>query len=233
VINKDIATADLLAGAREAWRQGWRGLKLYFMLGLPTERDEDVTAIARLAMQVSGMRREFGGGPGTVNLALSTFVPRPWTPFQWEAMDPPGEIRRKQQLLLGTLRMRSVKVRFQHPERSLLEGVLCRGDRRLAAVIEEAHRRGARLDGWDEHFDWGLWLQAFETCGLDPVEQGLGARDPGAALPWDHLQCGVDKAWLAAERDRSREGRTTPACTEKGCHRCGHDPERCRRLWGR
>lgn len=227
VINKDIREEDLLAGAAAAWRLGWRALKLYFMLGLPTETEDDVRAIAALAERVSRAR---GRSPGQVTVTVSGFVPRPWTPFQWEPMLPAAELRQRQQLLKGALRSRAVRLRFHHPERSCLEALLGRGGRGLAPVVLEARRLGAHLDGWDEYFDWGLWERALERIGIDPWTQGLGPLPLEGPLPWDHLSCGVARIWLARERERALAGVTTPGCFEGQCAACGHDPELCRRL---
>ncbi len=228
IINKNITTGDLLRGAEEAWRLGWRGLKLYFMIGLPGEEEEDLRAIADLAWEVSRLRRKSHGGAGPVNVTISTFVPRPWTPFQWAGMIGPGEIRERQEVIKGALRSPSVRLKFHKGERSFLEAVLARGDRRVAAPLLGARKLGAHLDGWGDHFRWDLWLEAFQEAGVDPVAQGLRPREPGEPLPWDHLRCGVRKEWLREEWKRSLEGRATPSCQEGPCTGCGLDPRACK-----
>ncbi len=229
VINKNISTEDLLRGAEEAWRLGWRGLKLYFMIGLPGETDEDLRAIADLAARVSRLRRKSLGGAGPVNVTISTFVPRPWTPFQWAEMIAPPEVRRRQEVILGALRARSVRLKFHKAERSFLEAVLGRGDRRVARALRRARVLGARMDGWADSFRWDTWLRAFEETGVDPAAQGLRPRDPAEPLPWDHLTCGVRKEWLLAEWERSLRGETTPSCQDGPCSSCGWDPRACRK----
>lgn len=228
VINKNITTDDLLRGAEEAWRLGWRGLKLYFMIGLPGETEEDLRAIAGLAAVVSRLRRKSHGGAGPVNVTISTFVPRPWTPFQWAEMIDPAEVRRRQDVIKGSLQARSVRLKFHKAERSFLEAVLGRGDRKVAQVLLRARALGARMDGWADSFRWDTWLEAFEETGVDPAVQGLRSRGPHEALPWDHLTCGVRKEWLLAEWERSRRGETTPSCQDGPCSACGWDPRACR-----
>lgn len=229
VINKNISTDDLLRGAEEAWRLGWKNLKLYFMIGLPGEAEEDLAAIAGMAEEVSRLRRKSHGGAGPVNVTISTFVPRPWTPFQWAPMLSPSQVRERQALVKGALRSRAVRLKFHRPERSFLEAVLARGDRRVAEAVGRAWKLGVRLDGWDDHFRWETWLRAFDETGLDPAAQGLAARGEDQVLPWDHLGCGVRKDWLLEEWRRSQEGLPTPSCQDGPCSRCGWDPAACRK----
>ena len=230
VINKNIATDDLLRGAEEAWRLGWRSLKLYFMIGLPTEEEEDLRALAEMAVEVSRLRRKSHGGAGPVNVTVSTFVPRPWTPFQWAEMISPAEVKERQGVIKGALHSRAVRLKFHKAERSFLEAVLGRGDRRVSRALLEAWKGGALMDGWDDRFDWNTWLEGFRSAGVDPVEHGLRGRERDEAFPWDHLSCGVRKEWLLAEWERSLQGKTTPSCQEGPCSACGFDPARCSRV---
>lgn len=229
VINKNISDADLLAAVSEAYRHGWRLVKLYFMIGLPTESDEDVNAIGKLALAVSELRRDLLGSPARVNVAVSTFVPRPHTPFQWEAMAPPEYVHRMQERLLHSWLPRRIDLNFHKAERSFLEGAFARGDRRLSAVIETAWRLGARFDGWDEHFDFAWWMDAFQRCELDPAFYALRPRREEETLPWGHIDAGVSCAFLLRERARSHDEQMTPNCLGGPCQSCGavERDERC------
>ncbi|MCL2300599.1 MAG: TIGR03960 family B12-binding radical SAM protein [Firmicutes bacterium] len=223
VINKNITEEQILATARNAFSGGWTSVKLYFMIGLPTETDEDVLGIAALAQKVVD---EFYRNPDRpkgkgvqVSVSAASFVPKPFTPFQWEAMDSREEIRRKQALLRSAVRSKKIKLTCHDCETSLLEGVFARGGRRLADVIELAWRRGARFDGWDDQFQPSLWAECFAARGIDPSEY-LRARTNDEMLPWEHLDYGVTKAFLWRERERAYAARTTPNCRE-GCAGCG------------
>lgn len=220
VINKNITEADLLDTAKMAFERGWQTIKLYFMLGLPTETLEDVDAIADLVQKVYAIGREIHGRRTKVNVSVSTFVPKPHTPFQWLPLADLDEIAEKQQRLRHALRQRGINLSWHDPSSTLLEAVLCRGDRRLGPVIESAWRRGARFDGWREHFDFELWLAAFDQAGLDPGFYSARQRAKDELFPWDHIACGVDRDYQWAEYQRALEGETTADC-RKGCHACG------------
>ncbi|MBM4040071.1 MAG: TIGR03960 family B12-binding radical SAM protein [Planctomycetes bacterium] len=217
-INKNITTDDLLRAAREAFRQGWRAVKLYFMIGLPGETDEDVDGIVDLAYEVSAQR---GGRGGEVNATISSFVPKPHTPFQWEPMDEPEVLRAKQARIRSQARGRRVKFKFHNVESSLLEAVLSRGDRRVAEAVERAWRLGAQLDAWDEHFRFPLWQQAFEETGVRISDYAHRRWGEDEWLPWDHIFAGVTKQFLLAEKHRAERGETTPDCRDGKCTRCG------------
>ena len=217
-INKNITTDDLLRGAREAYAHGWRAVKLYFMIGLPGETDEDVDAIVELAHEVSAQR---GGRGGDVNVSVSSFVPKPHTPFQWEPMDPPDVLRAKQQRILSARRGRRVKFKCHDVGLSHIEGVIARGDRRVAEAVERAWRLGAQLDAWDEHFRYPLWLTAFDEAGVRPADYANRRWGEDEWLPWDHIHAGVTKEFLLAEKHRSERGETTPDCRDGKCARCG------------
>ncbi len=220
VINKNIDEADLFAGVVAAFQQGWRLVKLYFMIGLPTETDDDVDGILDIAARVADARKPFGGR-GQVNVALSPFVPKAHTPFQWEPMASLERIREIQARLRERVRYRSVKLKFHTVERSFLEGVFARGDRRLAAVIERAWRSGCRFDQWDDHFNLARWLAAFEAEELDPAFYAHRKRGLSEVLPWDHLSAGVDRAFLLRERERAFCAVRTHDCRADRCHACG------------
>ena len=223
VINKNITEEQILSTARQAFSGGWTAVKLYFMLGLPTETDEDILGIADLAQKVVD---EFYRNPDKpkgkgvqVTVSVATFVPKPFTPFQWEFMDTREEIARKQALLRGSIRSKKVKLTCHGCATSLLEGVFARGDRCLADVLELAWRRGARFDSWDDQFKPALWTECFDSLGIDPADY-LRAREKDEVLPWEHLDYGVTKSFLWRERERAYAARTTPNCRE-GCAGCG------------
>ena len=189
-IGKRVTDSDLLATMRGAYEAGWRRVKLYFMVGLPGEREEDVEAIVALAGQLSHLRREVAGGPAAVNAAVSWLVPKPHTPLQWMAMREGEYFWQAKRVLLAANKMlkgASVHLKFHHLERSLLEGALARGDRRLSGVLEAAYKAGARFDAWDECFDYERYVEAFAGCGLDLGFYGQRERGEHEVLPWEHL----------------------------------------------
>jgi len=223
VINKNITQAQMLATANQAFAGGWTSVKLYFMLGLPTETEQDIAGIADLAQAVV---EEFYRNPNKpkgkgvqVSVCAASFVPKPFTPFQWEAMDSGAMIREKQQLLRNSVQSRKISVKVHDCETSLLEGVFARGDRKLADVLETAWRAGARFDGWDDQFKPQLWYDSFDKCGIDPASY-LRAREKDEVLPWERLDYGVTKSFLWRERERAYAAQTTPHCREK-CTGCG------------
>lgn len=221
VINKPVRDSELLEAATEAYRRGWNVIKLYFMLGLPTETDEDIEAIAALIEKVSGTRAGHGARRGAVNVAVSCFVPKAHTPFQWLGFRPLAEFEAKIGALRGRVRSRAIKLRFHDPYRSYIEAVFSRGDRRLAPVVAEAVRLGARFDDWSEHFSFERWLAAFDATGVDPAAYAYREFAADAVLPWEHLSPRVDKAFLLAELERARAGELTGDCREVGCRLCG------------
>ncbi len=218
VINKGIREEDLLTATAQAYQAGWRLIKLYFMQGLPTEIDADLEAIIALAAAVK--RSGKGTGGNDVNVAVSTFVPKPHTPFQWEAQIGLAETRRRQSLLRDGLRQKKLRFKYHEAELSFLEGVFARGDRRLGQVIEAATDLGCRFDGWREHFDFGRWQQAFAACNLEP-EWYLRQREEDETLPWGHIDCGLPKEFFIAERRKALQGASTVDCRDGDCHGCG------------
>lgn len=219
VINKGITEADLLEGAANIFGAGWRLIKLYFMMGLPGETQEDLLAIADLARQVKQQARK-AGGQGEVNVAVSTFVPKPHTPFQWQRQLSLEETRERQRFLRDELRRRKLNYKYQEPELSFLEGVLARGDRRLAPVLERAVTLGCQFDGWREHFSLERWLQAFQDCGIDP-EWYLRERGQDELLPWGHLDSGVKAEFLQQEYQAALAEANTEDCRNGSCSSCG------------
>ena len=223
VINKNLREEEVLSTCAQAFAGGWNNVKLYFMLGLPTETDEDVLGIAELVYKVvqawkeNAVNRKRGL---RVHVATAYFVPKPHTPFQWEAQITPQEYLRRCKLLKEHLYSKSIEYDYHSTELSRLEAVFARGDRRLGAVIEEAVNSGARLDGWDEYFRYDIWCNAFEKCGI-PVDfytvRGYGEEE---ILPWDMIDVGVSKKFLLRERRRANEAQVTPDCRH-GCAGCG------------
>ncbi len=217
LINKGISVEDLLETTHNAFQLGWRLIKLYFMMGLPTETDTDLQELIELAAQVK--RSGKGTGGHDVNVAVSTFVPKSHTPFQWEEQIGIEETLRKQRLLRDGLTKKKLRFKYHGAESSFLEGVFSRGDRRLSAVLERAVELGCRFDGWRECFDFSLWQQAFADCDVEPGWY-LRQRDEGEILPWDHIDCGVPKEFFLAERHKAFVGTATLDCRDGSCHGC-------------
>lgn len=220
VINKGITEEDLLKTCKNAFELGWKLIKCYFMIGLPTETEEDLRAIAELVKKAKRQGANNKGRPVQINLGIATFVPKPHTPFQWEEQISLEESRARINLLKSLLPRHGFKIKWHEPEQSFLEGVFARGDRRLSLLVEQAWQMGARLDSWSEHFDLERWRAAAAECKID-LESYLKAREPGAPLPWDHLQSGVDAAFLLEEYQRALRQDYTPDCREHGCQGCG------------
>ena len=223
VINKNLTEAEILNTCSQAFSGGWNNVKLYFMLGLPTETDEDVLGIAELvykiiqAWKANATNKKRGL---RVHVATAYFVPKPHTPFQWEKQITPQEYLRRCKLLKSHFYSKSIEYDYHSPDLSRLEAVFARGDRRLGPVIEAAVRSGARLDGWDEYFNYATWYQAFRDCGVDEefyTTRGYGEEE---ILPWDTIDVGVTKKFLQLERKRAYEGSVTPDCRH-GCAGCG------------
>jgi radical SAM family uncharacterized protein len=221
VINKSILTEELLEVADMVYSREWRLIKLYFMIGQPTETDEDVRAVAHLAKQVLEVGRRYHGHKAQVRIGVSTFVPKPHTPFQWAPLDDLETIRRKQAILKEELRRaKGVIYNWNEPEHSLLEASLSRGDRRVGQAILRAWQKGCKFDAWHEHFRPDLWRQAFEEAGLD---QGWFANRPRLAdevFPWDHIDAAVEKRWLLMDWYAAQRGETKIDCREH-CFNCG------------
>ncbi|MHC4182347.1 MAG: TIGR03960 family B12-binding radical SAM protein [Planctomycetota bacterium] len=221
IINKDISNEDLYEGVKEAYKAGWNLVKLYFMVGLPTETDEDIEGITDLAYEISGLRKEVNGQYGNVNVTIAPFVPKAHTPFQWEPMVSLERINDIKRILNSRIRRKNIRIKFHNPERSILEGIFARGDRRLGNVILEAWRGGCKFDAWDEHFDNHKWENAFERAGIDKQFYLFRNRNEDENLPWDHISSGIMKQFLINERQKACEQKYTPDCFVKGCPDCG------------
>jgi len=211
VINKNISDEHVEDSAHRLFARGFNKLKLYFMIGLPSERDEDVRAIADLGRRTLGQGRRLVGRRAQVTVSVSSHVPKPHTPFQWFAQDAPEEIRRKQALLAAAVGRGALRLKCHNWRVTFLEGVLARGDRCLADAIEGAWRGGARFDGWDEELDLETWERAFADAGVEPYRY-LAARPEDARLPWDHIDVGVDRAFLVKEHRKAGKERVSPPC---------------------
>lgn len=223
VINKNLTEDEILSTCAIAFSGGWNNVKLYFMLGLPTETDEDVLGIAELVYKIINTWKENASNKKRglrVHVATAYFVPKPHTPFQWEKQITPEEYLRRCRLLKEHFYSKSIEYNYHEPELSRLEAVMARGDRRLCNVIEEAVRRGARLDGWDEYFSYSTWIDAFQACGIDPDFYTVRGYGEDELLPWDVADVGISKAFLLRERNRAYEETVTPDCRH-GCSGCG------------
>ena len=219
VINKGITEADLIAGAASIYSAGWRLIKLYFMIGLPGETVEDVSQISVLARKVKDQAKVVGA-TGDVNVAVSTFVPKAHTPFQWEPQISKQDTLDLQYQLHCELKKRKLRFKWQDASLSFMEGVFARGDRRLAPVLVRAVELGCRFDGWGDHFSLERWLQAFSDCGINP-EWYLRRRGLDEVLPWDHLDCGVTREFLMSEREKAISEAVTEDCRDGKCTACG------------
>ena len=223
VINKNLTEDEILNTCSQAFEGGWNNVKLYFMLGLPTETDEDVLGIADLVYKVIQAWKEHATNKKRglrVHVATAYFVPKPHTPFQWEQQITPDEYLRRCRLLKSHFYSKSIEYNYHAPDLSRLEAVFARGDRRLGPVIEEAVKNGARLDGWDEYFNYSCWFDALNTCGIDAdfyTTRGFGENE---VLPWDTIDVGINKKFLLRERKLAYESKVTPDCRE-GCAGCG------------
>ncbi len=223
VINKNLTEEDLLHSCRIAFEGGWSSVKLYFMLGLPTETDEDIVEIARIADHVVHTWRESAPDKRrgvSVTVSTSWFVPKPHTAFQWEAQITTEEYERRVQLLRDNIKAKAVSYKWHDSDTSFLEAVLSRGDRRIGRVLEAAWRRGAKMDAWQDYYNLDLWMAAFEDCGLDPAFYANRVRPGDEILPWSMISSGVSQKFLWRERQRAYEGITTPDCRTQ-CTGCG------------
>lgn len=220
VINKGNSEADLLKALETIFEKGWTHVKLYFMIGLPSETDEDVQAIIDLAYKARRVGR-FIDKRASLTVSVSTFVPKAQTPFQWAAMMPKAEIERKQRLLKEGLRRVKVAFKWHHSDLSVLESAIARGDRRMADVIETAYRAGARFDAWTDFLDAALWERCFAECGLERDAYIHRDFTPGAPLPWSHLSFGVDEKFLIQEWRQAQAEALRPDCAYDRCFSCG------------
>ncbi|WP_238626140.1 TIGR03960 family B12-binding radical SAM protein [Aggregatilinea lenta] len=224
IINKSVPDSQLLSTAYEVYSRGWLTIKLYFMIGHPSETLEDVQAIVNLAKAVLAEGRKIHGKKATVNVGVSTFVPKPHTPFEWVPLDTLDQIRAKQDLLKRGLRGHGLNLRWNKPEETMLEAYLSRGDRRLGPVIERAWQLGTKFDAWQEHHNQAAWAQAFEDNGLEMDFYTHRPRSTDEVFPWDHIDVAVKKSFLVQDYEMSQVGETRVDCRNQ-CFACGILPK--------
>ena len=224
VINKGITEQDLISSVTEAFAGGWSSVKLYFMFGLPTETQEDLDGIAELAHKVSRCYfetpKQLRAKGLRINCSASCFVPKAFTPFQWEPQDTLAMFEEKQRYLCQIMKIKGVEFNWHTPQVSFLEACFARGDRRLCVVLERAWRLGCRFDGWSDQFRFDAWMQAFDECGVDPAFYANRRRERDEILPWSFIDAGVTQRWLWHEKERAEAALTTADC-RKGCRGCG------------
>lgn len=232
VINKGVSDEDIVGTLEALFDKGWQQVKLYFMMGLPTETRADLEGIAEicnLALRIGRSRK----AKVKVTASVAGFVPKAHTPFQWEPQVSMEELTERGRFLRSLARDRYLTLRYHDPEQTFLEGVFSRGDRRLTDVVEEAWRRGARLDGWSEHFNLRTWMEAFEVCSVDPHSYTQRRRGLDEGLPWDHIDSGLSRGFLLAEREKAFQAVTTADCRDGACNGCGWELRGCPLLEGR
>ena len=220
VVNKQWDRAEFLKIIEDVCRRGWRTIKLYFIIGHPEETLEDVQAIADLCKLVLREGEKVIGRKAKVTAGVSTFIPKPHTPFQWSRTDTPEQIKAKQDLLRQELRGPGLKLNWNGPDETMLEAVLSRGDRRTAEVILQAWKLGAKFDAWHEHFDYSRWLEAFSIVGLDPDSFTHRERMIDEPFPWDHISTSVTRKYLTEDYLMSKRGETRIDCRQR-CYACG------------
>lgn len=222
VINKGVTEENLTEAVSAAFKSGWSTIKLYFMIGLPTETDEDIEGIAALAQRVADLYKQIKGRKGAkITVSVSSFVPKPHTAFQWFGQNSIEEIERKQRLLRSLIKDRSISLHWHDARTSFLEGVFSRGDRRLGKVLLRAWQNGVKFDGWSEHFKFNAWMDAFTAEKIDPADYASRERELDEYLPWEHLSSGVDKAFLTREWQAAQKAAFTPDCRREQCGACG------------
>ncbi len=220
-INKLVSEADLLGAAENAFQRGWTGVKMYYMVGLPTETMDDVAGILEMGQKVKALGRQYVGGRAKVRVSTSNLVPKPHTPFQWARQETAEELGPKHQLLRDGCRSLGVEFSWNDPRDSFIEAVLSRGDRRVANAVYEAWRRGAKFDAWGEYFKANIWYEAFDAAGVDAQWFSHREWDTREPLPWDHVNCGVTKSYLRGQWKAVHNTETRPDCHHGTCNVCG------------
>lgn len=224
VINKNVTEEEIMNTCKTAFEGGYTSVKLYFMIGLPGETDDDVRGIVETAQRVVDLYYSLPTKPKgkavQVTCSVASFVPKPFTPFEFEPQNSREELHRKQEVMRAALRSRKINLDWHDAETSYLEAVLARGDRRVGKVIETAWKKGCNFDSWDEHFKFDTWMEAFEECGVDPEFYALRTRSYDEVMPWDIFDYGVTKKFIINENKKAHEGVTTPNCRQK-CSGCG------------
>ena len=220
-INKLVSESDILGAAENAFGGGWTSIKMYFMVGQPTETDQDIEEIVRIAREVKAIGRRHIGGRARVRVSTSNFIPKAHTPYQWIGQADAETLRRRHRILRDGCRKAGVQFTWEEPEKSLLEAVLSRGDRRVADVIETAWRNGAKFDSWSEHHDWAIWQAAFDEHAVDPSFYAHRMRDLWETLPWSHIHGGTEPSYLRGEWMKTLNEEITLDCKRDPCNVCG------------
>lgn len=224
VINKNVSEEEIMNTCRIAFEGGYSAVKLYFMMGLPTETDEDIVGIADLAQRIVDLFYSIENRPKgksvQISISVATFVPKPFTPFQFEPQDTREMIEHKQKLLMDSVKTKKIRVSYHNPDVSMLEAILAKGDRRLCKAVYTAWKNGCKFDSWDEYFKYDKWLEAFEECGIDPSFYANRRFDYDEILPWDHLDYYISKEFFIRENKTAHQAVTTPNCRQK-CSGCG------------
>ncbi|MCR5601785.1 MAG: TIGR03960 family B12-binding radical SAM protein [Ruminococcus sp.] len=224
VINKNVSEEEIMNTCRIAFEGGYSAVKLYFMMGLPTETDEDIVGIAELANRIIDLYYSIENRPKgrgvQISISCATFVPKPFTPFQFEPQDTREMIEHKQKLLLDSVKTKKIKVSYHNPDVSMLEAILAKGDRRLCKVVYTAWKKGCKFDSWEEHFHFDKWLEAFKECGIDTSFYANRRFEYDEILPWDHFDYLVTKEFLIRENKTAHQSKTTPNCRLR-CSGCG------------
>ena len=230
IINKNISEETILSTMKFVFENGMSSVKLYFMIGLPFETDDDVLGICELVRKIEKLYyetpKELRGPRFSITVSVSSFVPKTHTPFQWASQNSYEELMRKQSLLMENLRSKNIKLNWHDAKTSVLEGVFARGDRRLGKVIETAYKKGCRLDGWSEYFSYEKWMEAFSECGISPEFYNERERNYDEVLPWDVISCGVTKEFFIKECENAKSVKTTKNCSES-CSNCGANKFKC------
>ena len=224
VINKNVSEEEIMNTCRIAFEGGYSAVKLYFMMGLPTETDEDIVGIADLAQRIVDLFYSIENRPKgksvQISISVATFVPKPFTPFQFEPQDTREMIEHKQKLFMDSVKTKKIRVSYHNPDVSMLEAILAKGDRRLCKAVYAAWKNGCKFDSWDEYFKYDKWLEAFEECGIDPSFYANRRFDYDEILPWDHLDYYISKEFFIRENKTAHQAVTTPNCRQK-CSGCG------------
>ena len=220
-INKNLSEESLLETAATAFERGWTSLKLYFMVGLPTETPEDVESIVHLLDEVRAVGKSASGKKPLLRVSVSTFIPKPHTPFQWTAQEDEAGLKTKHEILQHGLHHKGTRLSWQDPKLSLLEAALSRGDRRMGKAIYRAWELGCKFDAWNEHLNYESWLRAFADAGLEPGFYAHRERSLDEVLPWSHIEVGITDAFLKQEYQHARQGKETPDCRHNTCNACG------------
>ena len=223
VINKGVTEEDIYTSVEQAISLGWKHIKLYFMIGLPTETEEDLDGIAKIAADIIEINKRYNGPKGgrfRLTVSVSNFVPKADTPFQWEPQNTPEEFMKKHMYLENRLKIKGVTFNYHDSFTSICEAILARGDRRVGRAIARAHSLGCRLDGWTEYFYPEKWEQAFRESGISPEFYAFRKRHADEILPWDHIDCGISKKFFSSERKKAYKELVTCDC-RYGCRGCG------------